>query len=117
MRLLAPKCNTISESTMKSYDSPLHLAAGRGHMGVTMILINDNPNESGCDGRTLLHSACIGGNIELVNKLISDFNFNPLSLDDNGFTSLDIAALCGQGEVVKVLVAKKVDDKSLARQG
>lgn len=60
-------------------------------MGVVMILINEfkvNPDERGCEGRILLHSACIGGNLKLVIKLISDLNFDTLALDDRGFTPL-----------------------------
>ena len=43
-------------------------------------------------GRTLLHQACEGGHLELVNKLVSEFGCDPMALSDTGDTPLHVAA-------------------------
>ena len=65
-----------------------------------------NPEETGLEDRTLLHSACIGGNTELVNYLILKLKFDPLSANKTGCNSLHYAAHYGQEEVVRLLIRK-----------
>ena len=80
-----------------------------GHTGIVKILLNEfscNLKEIGSNGRTILHSACIGGNVELVTCLISEFKFDPLCTNKDGFNSLHFASLFGREEVVRLLATK-----------
>ena len=68
-------------------------------------------NEMGCDinvkgnfGWFLLHKACDGGNISLVQTLIRDHKADINARDDNNNTPLHVAALHGKKEVALYLI-------------
>lgn len=88
--------------------TPIQFAALGGCMATVQALIT----EFGCQptvgfkGRTILHTACHAGCVELVDRLISGFNQDPLSVDNTGESPLHCAALSGQTEVAKILIAK-----------
>ena len=73
-------------------NTPLHVAAlcGKEEMVLSLITKCDF-NAKGFLGRSLLHSACSGGNVSLVQKLILDYNADVNTLDDQGNTPLDVA--------------------------
>ena len=92
-------------------NTPLHLAAGFGKEEVTLALIN----EFGCDtkvkgqvGRSFLHSACEGGNVSLVQKLMFNYeHLSPLVVDEDGNTPLHICAYLGHIKCVEALLLSK----------
>ena len=91
-------------------DSPLHLAARRGHTNVVKALIDDfncNPNETGFEGRTILHEACLNGHVELAETLIVGFGLDPNITDGGEYTPLHYAALGGHLSVIRMLVFLK----------
>ena len=63
-------------------------------------------NIEGTDGCSLLHLACQGGHLELVEQLVTDYKLDPLIGDDNGNTPLHYAALDGKTEVATLLINK-----------
>ena len=91
-------------------NTPIHVAALCGKMEVVLTLINDfrcDPNGKGHYGRSLLHSACGGGNVSLVEALINLKHQTDLdALDIQGNTPLHVAALCGREEMVLALINK-----------
>ena len=64
-----------------------------------------SPQVRGFEGRTL-HQACEGGHLELVKKLVSEFDCDLMAVSDTGDTPLHIAALCGQKEVARELITR-----------
>ena len=84
-------------------NTPLHMAA----LDVALFLIN----EVGCDinvkgylGRSLLHYACYGGDVSLVQTLIRDYKADINARDDENNTPLHVAALGGKKEVALFLI-------------
>ena len=51
-------------------NTPLHVAALSGNKEVVSFLINGNIEAKGASGRSLLHLACKGDNLSLVQSLI-----------------------------------------------
>ena len=89
-------------------DTPLHAALLHGQEGAAIALISKfgcNKDVKGHEGRSLLHSACIGGNAKLVAR-VSEF-VSPLVTDDNGDTPLHSCAALGHGKCVKALLDAK----------
>ena len=58
------------------------------------------------DCKHVLQSACTAGYYDLTEIVLSQYNLDPLSVDDNGDTPLHLAALYGREEVAKLLVTK-----------
>ena len=54
---------------------------------------------------TPLHYASAGGHIQLVDKMICEYNCE-VSQDSNGNTPLHYAALCGSIAIIRVLISK-----------
>ena len=74
---------------------------------VALFLINDvgsDINIKGYKGRSLLHIACNGGNVSLVQTLIRDHKFDINARDDDNNTPLHVAAFCGKKEVALFLI-------------
>ena len=99
-------------------DMPLHIALMHGTKTIALSLINEfdcNKDEKGGKGYSLLHSACIGGNPELVAR-VSEF-VSPLETDDNGDTPLHVALLHGQEGAALALISKFGCNKDVKGQG
>ena len=88
-------------------DTPVHVAASSGKKGVVLVLINQfycNASVKGKFGRSLLHSACVGGDVSFVKYLIFNHKADPNACDDNNDTVLHAAAQHGKAEVVLCLL-------------
>ena len=99
------------KASLSDYDSfnntPLHLAALKGQTSVLQSFQTTSYIASrGFKGRNILHYACNGGHVELVQLLISDFKVDPLSADEDGNISLHIAVICDNESMVQLLVNK-----------
>ncbi len=82
--------------------TPLHVAAFEGKKEVALALINDfhcDVNVRGLFGRSLLHSACVGGNVSLVETLIREHKADIVDKDSQNSTLLHVAASNGKKEV------------------
>ena len=95
------------DAEAEDYDHvrPLQEAALFGKSGVALTLID----EFGCDvhakgysSRSLLHDACEGGSVSLVNYLLTKLSV--LSVDNNGNTPLHTCASHGQTLCVEALL-------------
>ena len=89
-------------------DTPLHIAAlcGKDDEKLSTFItefgfVTDN---RGALGRTFLHYACGGGNVNLVRNLVLDHNADVNVKDDKNNTPLHMAALAGKDEVVFTLI-------------
>ena len=59
-------------------------------------------------GRSLLHNACAGGNVSLVQKLMLNYeHLSPLVVDEDGNTPLHLCAYFGHSKCVEVLLLSK----------
>ena len=87
-------------------NTPIGLAASRGHLEVMKVLINStkDPNVAGNDGWTPIHSAADKGYIEIV-KLLMSTTDNPNAQSNDGSTPLLYSAMNGHLEVVKLLMS------------
>ena len=84
-------------------NTPLHVAA----LDVALFLINEvgcDINVKGYSGRSLLHYACYGGDVSLVQTLIRDYKADINARDDENNTPLHVAALGGKKEVALFLI-------------
>jgi 26S proteasome non-ATPase regulatory subunit 10 len=69
------------------------------------------------DGRTLLHSAVVGGNMNLVQLLVERCGSEKINLQDSeGWTPLTSAVSCGFEEIVKFLLSLGADPNSTNAQ-
>jgi ankyrin repeat protein len=90
--------------------TPLHAAAGKGHLKIAKLLIESDAdvNATDEDGMTLLHAAAWKGHTEIVEFLIesgADVN----AKDNDGWTPLHDAAEEGHLETVKLLIQHGAD--------
>ena len=95
--------------TNKDNSSSLCTAVSNGKEHVMKVLIEEfgcNPAVKAYRGRTLLHYACKFGNIELLDKMVTEYHLDVNRRDDDGNTLLHMAALSGQVEVVNHLIMK-----------
>ncbi|XP_046564852.1 serine/threonine-protein phosphatase 6 regulatory ankyrin repeat subunit B-like [Haliotis rubra] len=93
--------------------TPLMAAAVKGHKSVFDLLESKGADSTLLDtfGDSLLYFACQGGNMSLVEHLVSDSNINLKS--DNGWTPLMAAALYGHKNVFDLLESKGADSTLL----
>ncbi len=85
-------------------NTPLHIAALCGVEEVFFALLNKfqcNPSISTYDGRSLLHSACAGGNASIARNIAT----SNLVVDSHGDTPLHTCAALGHCECVEALLS------------
>ena len=91
-------------------NAPIHRAASMEYVNIIEMLITEfkcDPMIKGYQGRSLLHFASSTRNIGLIETLIQRYRLDPITdLDACGSTPLHIAAICGQQEVVNLLIIK-----------
>ncbi|XP_071115609.1 ankyrin repeat domain-containing protein 50-like [Haliotis cracherodii] len=88
--------------------TPVMLAAGKGHTGLVKLLVSEGADISLKDrfGINILHSACMGGDVEMVKYVLSR---DMLDIDGKvrcGRTPMMLAAENGHRELVELLVSK-----------
>lgn len=119
----------------KQGNTPLHLAAGLGHLEVVTTLTTGSqftdPDLKNADGDTALHCAARNGHDQVVNAILSMFYYqrggasyyysgaqqvtqaaNPNILNNAGLTPRDLAAMAGKME--KMSEALKMQQQSAA---
>ena len=96
------KCNVLDGNR----NTPLDIAINNGDAKAVHILATEygcKPHIKGCETKPLLHQICAGGFATVLQELISNFNHDPASVDEDGNTLLHTAALYGKHEVVESL--------------
>ena len=88
--------------------TPLQVAAEAGKEDIAIVLINEfsctTSVKKGWLGRTLLHSACEGGCLNLVRTLIRDHNADVNARDNDNNTPLHLAAQEGKEDIAIALI-------------
>ena len=69
------------------------------------------------DGRTLLHSAAVGGNIQLVQLLAEKNPAAVTATDPEGWSPLMSVVSCGHEDIVRLLLSLGADATSANKQG
>ena len=98
--------------------TPLHLAAGNGHLDIVKFLCNENRcviEAVDKIGRTPLHAACSHGHHEVAKYLVFEKNCDQNKKDKMGLTPIAIATLMGHKNVFQSLTTQTShNDSSVA---
>ena len=97
-------CNTLD----KDDNTPLDLVIKNGDTKAVHILSTEygcKPHIKGAESQPLLHQLAAGGFITMLKELISNFNHDPASVDEDGNTILHTAAQHRQLKIVEFLVS------------
>ncbi|XP_067668435.1 putative ankyrin repeat protein RF_0381 isoform X2 [Haliotis asinina] len=99
--------------------TPVMLASYLGHLSVFQLLIRKKCllpiiNERGAN---ILHVACVGNNIEIVNYILKENIVSIYSEDGDGKTPVMLASECGHTDVFKLLVNNKCDAERVCKTG
>ncbi|KAI3729928.1 hypothetical protein L6452_18601 [Arctium lappa] len=94
-------------------ETPLDIAAMRGHLDFVRILLSKKPSLAmslDSQRRTALHLASAQGHVEIVRELLYVMGSEACGFrDQDGRTPLHLAAMNEQLEVIKVLIQTKPD--------
>jgi ankyrin repeat protein len=85
--------------------TPLHVACGKGNLAVYRILENRGAGCGAVDvrNRSVLHMACLGGNLEIVEDLITNKSQSILFPDNDGRMALHWACVGKHFEIIRYL--------------
>lgn len=102
----------------KSGDTPLHIAAVRGYQEITSLLIAEGANVNARNARELtpLHAAAWGDHIEIVKLLIAKGS-NINARGEHGATPLHVSALSGSDETIAFLINSGADINASNKDG
>lgn len=103
-------------SLSSSPQTPLHVAALRGHLDFTKVMLKHRPElaaELDAEKCSALHLAAANGYAEIVNLLLVAYPGALSVCDREGRTPLHLAAMRGRAEVIKELISFRPLDDSL----
>ena len=110
VRVLIAQHKADMNACDKQNNTPLHLAAMSGYASNIQFLIEKcgySAQVKGFEGRTILHMVCSKEEYApLAERLITNYDLDPMAVDDNGNTPLHLATLKGNEEMVNILIAK-----------
>ena len=96
-------CNALDNDS----NTPLDLLIKRGDTKTVHIFSTEyglKPHIRGVESEQLLHQLAAGGFTAVLQELISKFNYDPASSDEDGNTVLHIAAQHGQYKIAKFVI-------------
>lgn len=88
--------------------SALGLATLSAHMGVLEFLLSRSPGVKDPEGRTLLHIACAGGQVNVIEKNVG-FGWSLRARDLQGRSSLHHATLAGSVDATNLLLQEGLE--------
>ena len=92
-------------------NTPLNVAAFSGSLDILTYLIEERKCSPGCAGRwgrSLLHNACQkNGNLAMVKYLVEKHGCDPSGKDEQGTTSLIVAAFIGSLDILTYLIEER----------
>ena len=92
-------------------NTPLNVAAFSGSLDILMYLIEERNCSPGCPGEggsSPLHNTCEeNGNLAMVKYLVEKHGCDPLGKDDQGNTSLNMAAFSGSLDILVYLIEER----------
>lgn len=103
-------------SLSSSPQTPLHVAALRGHLEFTKVILKYRPElaaELDAEKCSALHLAAANGHAEVVKLLLEAYPGARSVRDRDGRTPLHLAAMRGRAEVIKELISFRPLDDSL----
>ncbi|XP_046378646.2 ankyrin repeat domain-containing protein 50-like isoform X2 [Haliotis rufescens] len=91
--------------------TPVMIAAGRGYRGLFDFLVSKDVDLSlvGDDGNTILHMACLGGDVEIVQYVLREIQMDINVAGHEGITPVMIGARTGNQLLFDLLVSKGAD--------
>ena len=119
--LLITKYNSPIDCQSNHKLSALHLACYCGHVSVVKTLVlkyKARVDALDEEGSTPFMKAVMGGNLDLVQMMITDFDINPPSVtDDSGHTPLHLSCWGGHEKLARLFITKynfhvDIQDKS-----
>ena len=104
--LLITKYNHPVEHKTNSSFTPLHLACFCGHLNTVRTLLTKHSAdlEACSDNGKSIHQAAVGGHIDILLMLVSDFSCSSHTKDNDGRTILHYACCNGSTELSKFLI-------------
>ena len=96
-------CNVYDNNA----DTPLNIAIISGYTQTVHILSHEygcKAHIKGCGSKPLLHQICVAGSASMLKEMISDFSYDPASVDEDGNTLLHTAVVYGKYEMVELLI-------------
>ena len=111
---------TISNiKTDKSYETPVNVASGNGHLAVVRFILEQQPSQidlSNTNGWTPLIHAATKGHIDVV-RYLNEQEANRDETDNFGMTALNRASCNGHLEIVRYLVEQGANIEKADKQG
>ena len=104
---LLSELNADCDVNDNNADTPLNIAINSGYTQTVHILSHEygcRANVKGCGSKSLLHQVCVAGSTSMLKEMISDFNYDPASVDEDGNTLLHTAVVYGKYEIVQLLI-------------
>ncbi|XP_067670008.1 serine/threonine-protein phosphatase 6 regulatory ankyrin repeat subunit B-like [Haliotis asinina] len=99
------------ESPGQNLMTPVMFAAKNAQRDIFDLLVNNgcDMSQKDKDGNTVLHMACIGGNKDIVERILSKEPVDVNSRGQSQRTPAMMAAACGHREVFDLLVNREAD--------
>ena len=106
------KCDNLQINLANdAQETPLHLAAKKGHIDIVDKLLNMRPDHNAVDssGNTVLHLAAAGGYLDCCKKILRD-NVDKINAGNNDEnTPLHLAAKKGKSNIIACLQEYQAD--------
>ena len=104
-----PACQTLLNETNKFGATPLHMAAGAGHLRCTEMLLSHGAMVHKCHyGTTPFLYACLNGHTECAKACLDAHPFQKDWTDDKGNSALHLAVQSGNPTVITLALDKGV---------
>ncbi len=109
LRVLVTELHADPWATDMDGDMPLHQAATEGHESVVRFLLDERSSNISVDqanyhGTTVLHCACSGGHLRIVENLLMKYNASTTARDSKMNLPLHLAVNNGHTSVVEFFV-------------
>ena len=102
----------------RRYELPIHIAAQRGNWRMIQLLVEAKTmyNKKSADDKQLIHYAVLGGQIDLIPKIVELTEVSYFVRDEFGNTLLHYATRTSNLTLVKFLIEKGLDVNALNDQ-